>query len=642
MSCASIEMNSWETTLKLTYSIATAAISLWIISFTPSECTWLGTVIPDHPAWVLQVRESTDILKAFESSATVRELLDDPVVNVVIPVRSQIEKMQAKRQQAHWAFQWIFPSKVDDLDSFIGSECALVRLASPAGFENSSPDCVSVSGRKKKPSPQFFITRVSGWRGLLVRMGIHCANPGNAFVLDGDWVAINLNGDGRSPAYLHSSAGEREGEGGGKPRCIQSATMDKADGTSAPQGSLSPGTRALVRFTLYPRAMLGDRDVVSPEDVEGGSPDLFALTGLPDSVANALLKPPLLHEMFDLKKLPEIICLEFFTGSDGVIRAKGTIDGFIPPPGEISVSSPGALEPCAEGLLPIDVKACFLLYIENAMRGKKTGNTQGELSVSLGQTKGQRRWLQRFANLYDREVDLDRDLWPAFGHVLQFSIQDPPRDYSYNYGVLRASIPLKGGAGMRDAAAELVRQRWNYLFDGAAPKNIKPPYVRRMKREKNVRFVLVTGQITAPAWTISDHELTLVSDEGPYALMDTAVAGTQETPIPDRMGSVTPSAYYLRMNGPRLAPTVETLATIIFESIEDDLGSKEFLARHPDAPLQINLAKKFSQLLGMFSLEIKPTADGQTASLEMAWTPGTLKEKEENAEGAPPPPPLEP
>src|SRR6185295_6976744 len=112
---------------------------------------------------------------------------------------------------------------------------------------------------------------------------------------------------------------------------------------------------------------------------------------------------------------------------------------------------------------------------------------------------------RRLFNLEEREVDLHKDLWPAFGRNLYMSVEQAPPDIIADYGIIRLTLPFEGkNARARFAAGELAREKWDDLFDGPAPKSVKPPYVRRIKGSGYERFVLMTGQINAPSWTISE------------------------------------------------------------------------------------------------------------------------------------------
>jgi hypothetical protein len=235
-------------------------------------------------------------------------------------------------------------------------------------------------------------------------------------------------------------------------------------------------------------------------------------------------------------------------------------------------------------------------------------------------------------------VELDRDLWPMCGHTLRFSIEDDPLDPG-GYGLVVARLPFDGtGSDARAALAELVRARWSGdMFDGPPPQNTKPPYVKRVPGDAFDRYLLNTGQLTVPAWTASRRTFTFLSNVGPQALRNPSLVPAPQEP---ERGAVPPNCYYLRLDGPRLAPTVERLATLQFDNLEEDMGSKEFLAQYPDAAVHIRLFRKLASLAGQLRLELRPDADGKTATIAGRWTPGPLTAPAPGAEeNVPPPPP---
>ncbi len=74
-------------------------------------------------------------------------------------------------------------------------------------------------------------------------------------------------------------------------------------------------------------------------------------------------------------------------------------------------SAPGVT---AEFVVPINLRACFLRYMESNMRLVKGAE---------GLTLGQRRWTARFGLMTHNGVDLDRDFWPFIGRAGILEIQ---------------------------------------------------------------------------------------------------------------------------------------------------------------------------------------------------------------------------
>jgi hypothetical protein len=223
---------------------------------------------------------------------------------------------------------------------------------------------------------------------------------------------------------------------------------------------------------------------------------------------------------------------------------------------------------------------------------------------------------------------------------VRFRIDDLPPEFSQmGYGLVRLSIPLDAHKSeTRSATKELVKLGWNvYSPSHPAPKDAKQPYVQEVSNGERENYVLVNGQGFAPTIAISNRSVSVTSDAGPSAFNQPSA----ETP---KTGEEKPAAYYIRLDGPRLAASVETIARSTFEGWEKDEGSQKFLANHPNAAAWIELDRKLSGLLGGFSLSLTPTEKG-CGDILLSWKPGTMKVPAAtnvgtgtNAVPAPPPP----
>lgn len=579
------------TVAKLSYAFGTGALCVWLASFMPAEGPPIAAFIPANAAAALQVRDGGMLLLEIPGSRVFQEFLNDPDVETLYGLKARREKLLERYAKLPWLARWIFPPQIESLLPVLGRDWAVVSVPEDADAENGSGN--------SRGKPLLAYMRLSGARGLLVRLGARFAplpKQVRLFDLGGGLIAAGL--DGASPA----------------------PSPQLGTGTNAPHSPLP-----LARLTLRPPAFRSiERKGLSVRI----SPQLDQLRadGVPEAVLKSLLHPPALPELFGAQTLPARVTVDFSRGESGAFVARGSIDGDLPQPA-ISPRKSG-VKVFDELFLPVDVAACWLRYLEGEMR------LQG---ATPALSKGQRRWSRRLFNLEEREVDLQRDLWPAFGGALYLTVEDPPDDINtVAYGVIKACIPFDGkNERARRAAGELAREKWEDLLDGPAPKSVKPPFVRRVKGEKFERYVLMTGQINAPAWTLAENLFCFVSDAGPFAVRD----ASGEPPEPPWNAAPAP-AYFVRLDGPRSARTAEAMADVWFAAKEDALGAHEFLEQYPNAELSIKFVKKLTRLLGTFSLEIKPDAQRHSAVIAAAWTPGTLAAPDEKQnEDVPAPPP---
>jgi len=596
---------------KTAYIVCATAFSVWVVSFGPAEGPPIQGYLPATSALTWHVRSGTDFLQIVCGNRVLQELLNDPDVAAVChePLE-QLDEARERYSRAPAIVRWFAQPTPAGLRPFIGQEWAVAELSDAPATDNALNQDGAGVQPKARGAPLLFFTRLSGSRGHLLRMGAAFAKlPRQVrfFDLGGGLVAVGFNGAAPA-AHPHSPPYQGGDTGGVQPRAMPGA---------APDGVF------LGRLGVSPLNLLRSRG----KDLSG-TPQYEQLRkeGVPAPVLRALAQPPSVLAKLGLDRPPATISLELFATPDGGLAARGRFDGALPPLQAVPMSTGD--QAYAEGLLPVDLRECFLGYLESEMRVHKDSPTT---------TRRQRRWSQRFAELEGAGVDLDLDLWPAAGHVLHVTIQSDSLDPE-GYGLIRAELPFDASnAEARGAAVELARQRWDgYLFEGPVPSNVKPPYIKRLLGDPGDLYLLNTGQITVPAWLISKQALLFTSNVGPYALRDPSALWRMLRAEPD---TAPPKAWFLHVDGPRLAPTVERLATLHFDNLEEEIGSREFLAQYPDAAIRVRLAAKISCLLGMVKLDVTPEPGGNGAAIGLLWTPGMLKTQPEESVPPPPPPP---
>jgi hypothetical protein len=587
--------------LKALYILAATVLSVWTASFAPAGGPPLEPFIPANAGLALFIPSGTYLLQTVSGNRAAQDLLNDPDVNALYEPQAARERLMQKLQQAPAIVRWLFPPTLSGLSPLTGQD---VAVAGAFATGPKTDDASDGGAKDRKGAPALFFTRLSGSRGQLARMALAFAPlPRNvrAFDLGGGLIAVGINGAAPGNPALALPA----------PR---STTPPTAEGPLL--------ARLLIRPSQVP---------ASHSEALAESPQYEELQneGVPDTVLRTILQPPDAFAMLNLRAPSLAVAVDFYAAADGGLSVQGVWDGPLPPAEAVDAGTHARDGLFAESVLPIDARQCFLRYVSGEMKLRKG---------STALTRGQRRWSRRFSDMDGAGVELDRDLWPVCGHTLRFSIEDDPLDPG-GYGLVVASLPFDGtGAGARAALAELVRARWNGdMFEGPPPQNTKPPYVKRVPGDAFDRYLLNTGQLTVPAWTVASRIFTFLSNVGPQALRNPSLVPVPQEP---ERGAVPPNCYYLRVDGPRLAPTVERLATLQFDNLEDDMGSKEFLAQYPDAPVHIRLFRKLTSLAGQLRLELRPNADSKAAAIAGRWTPGTLTAPAPGAEeNVPPPPP---
>jgi len=579
--------------LKLAYAIVTGCFSAWLASFAPAEGSPIAAFIPATAAASIQIRDGGMLLREVPENSVLQSLLDDPDIETLYGLKERRDELLAKYANLPAPVRWLFPPTIDGMMPVFGRDFAAAALA--------SGDADTASDGRSRGKPVLAFVRLSGARGLLVRLALRFAPAQKStrfFDLGGGLIAVGF--EGGAPA----------------------ASPQLPKETRAPKAP--EAQEALARVTLRPQAFKAvEHKVLSVRIFP--QLDLMRGDGVPENILSALQQPPSLSEMFGAKELPSSIDVELFRNEGGGFAARGTLAGDLPAP-TVAPNAPDVTV-FDEMFLPINAEAAFLRYLESEM------HLQGATPTL---SKGQRRWSRRLFNMEEREVDLHTQLWPAFGSALYLTVQDPPDDINtVSYGVIKACVPFDGRhERARYAAGELAREKWDDLFDGPAPKSTKPPFVRRVKGKDFERYVLMTGQINAPSWTLSDNLFCFTSDAGPFAVRDAGGA----LPAPPWKAASAP-AYFVKFDGPRSATTAEALADVYFSTKEDALGAHEFLAQYPNAELQIKLVGKLTRLLGKISVEIKPDAQTHSSSISGIWTPATAVITEQKQEEAVPPPP---
>ncbi len=382
--------------------------------------------------------------------------------------------------------------------------------------------------------------------------------------------------------------------------------------------------------------------------------DRLANDKVPLPVLRAIQKPPAAGDMLNWKTPPALARIDFFAAG-GTFTARGRIEGDVPPlpissappaPDASPENSPG--DAVAEIVLPIDLRACFLWHVQSEMKLQRD---------QVGLTKGQRNWRERFDFLREEGVDLERDFWAFFGHTCVLEIHTSKTGDATQVGTARTWIPLDARSpGTLLAAEELVRARWINLLDkGDKLVNPNVQFVKRFRVDGDAggaedRYVLGTGKINSPSWSVGPKGLRITSDAGGLALINGPMESDFLAP-PKAL-----DRYRVRLDGPALVPTVESVMTLIYDDLEEEIGSQKFLTQHNgriDRKRNTRLAGKGARLIGKFNLELAPDATGAEVTLD--WKPGTLVSaapqppvekrepkkdiKKTDDDDAPPPPP---
>jgi len=585
----------WRWLLKIIYAVLAGLFSVWFVSFTPVESPGPASVTLAGAEALLYVPNGRAFAEAIAQHRVFAECQSDPDIKAVLLPDAKLEELRKNYRKLPGIVRDLVPFSIEGLFPFIGQDFSLS----------------TAEGAEGKPR-LLAVTRVSGFRGQLVRLGAWLApdtgGAGDAqlFVLRGDLVAVGVNG--------------------GKPAAV------------VPSFNASSSPRPLVLVHLAPRA----ETPVAQRDWRRLFPEAYRSEYdqiLPDSVKAALAQPPTVFEMLGQTR-PSRVKFALWLREDGSFAAAGESVGKVDatrdrPPLRPSVAAPRVIAPdapYAEALLPVSVRHCFLALAASSLAGK---------ADALRLHKGQRRWTPRFVRLSESGVSLDDDLFPAFGNTLQFAVQDPPPEIdTAGYGLCGLRIPFKGAKRARDAFAVGMRSYYSETIEGPGDRATQIPYLRIQRAPDRDRYVEATGQIHAPLWDVSGDRIDVVSDAGPLALMKPENTHRPEVKYSEPFAA-TPAFWYARISGPRIAPTVEKIATAEFDGMQEQLGAEQFLKEYPDSGEWIKLYGKLARALGDFSLELRPLGTPGDLQLQLTWKPGTLKGAVEESDAAAPPPPIQ-
>jgi hypothetical protein len=583
---------------KTLYIFVAGFFSVWIASFAPVGSPSLTTFVPARAGVVFHVRDGSKLLKNIVNSSAAAELRDDPDLNEVNGLKDKLDNWKNAPRLA----RWLLPYRVDTFFPIAGKEIlyAVVIPVSNPGAEAASAAADGKKKRAHQSEERLLMTQLSGGRGHLLRIIAQFWKPKDAEFYDLGGGTVALGYSGGKPVFNPSASKAKEGE-------------------TAPEGS-----GEIVRIEIYPPIIQGKP--IEPDEVKD-SPIGPRLADLAESTVRALLRPPGPVEILNTHETPKEISLSFYSSPDGVV-ARGQIIGGVPalpefyfdPAREMpTAQDKDNLKPYAEGLLPIDGKAAFFSYVTQQLAVKPSEDPAHQNTTRRLSGK-QQRLLDKLAAMED-DVDLDRDIWPMGGHSVRFRVDDLPPEYNQiGYGLLRMAVPLDARKPeTRLAAKHLVGIGWTvYDREKPAPKDARQPYVQEITSGELDRYIVVNGQGWAPTIAISNHSMSVVSDAGPYALLETDAAHSVEAHQEKAQN------YFIRLDGRRLAASAETFARSWYESEEKDIGSQKFLKDHPHSAAWINLDRKLTGLLGDFSISLTPSGKGN-GTIDLIWKPGTTK-----------------
>lgn len=612
--------NAFAWTFKIFYALAAGAFCAAIASYAPVAGPAIAAFVPSRCTLLIQTPSGAALHRALLDNPAFTELLNDPDTAALVeslaktkpqptvndanePIDAAPLSLRAQFDAAYaklpWPVSWLIPPNESGFYPFVGNEFAIAL--------ERSGDATLATGKKKSSTTALIFLRVSESRGHLARLAavfFHASKNVELFDLGGGLIAIGLNG--AYPEFEKHA-----------PPMVVSAN------------STEPASPPLLRISFSPKSLAVPMPKDQPLDLNNETIERLFEEDVPKSVLLALEKPPGIGDMLNWKTPPALARIDLFAAPGGRVVARGRIEGDVPQPSIITADATtenkkprpdsfadfSATGPMAEFALPIDLRACFLRYVEGSMRLSKDAK---------GLTRGQRLWVSRFRVLAEDRVDLDASFWPMIGHAAAIEIHESKKDEDATpLGTIKMWLPCDAkNPETLFAAADLARARWDYLFDNADKITVKAPYVKRFRSENELtdtqgdRFVLATGKINAPAWSVGPKGLRITTDAGIFAVRDGPKEADFITP-PKALDS-----YHMRLDGPRLASTVESLATVYYDDVEDDIGSQKFLALHPDRELNIRLARKWASLMGKLALEIVPDSTG--AELKLNWKPGSM------------------
>ena len=597
--------------LKIVFALAAGVLCVAIASYAPVGGPPIAAYIPANCTLLVQSPSGAALHRALLENPAFNELIDDPDTLALfeslsknqprlsaenenadpstLPIRTLRTEFDLQHAKLPWPVSTLVPSTASGFYPLIGGESAIAleRIEDPAS--------TGAKPGKKNAAGVLIFLRLSGSRGHLARLAFafyHGSKNAEVFDLGGGLIAVGING--ARPAFEPHA-----------PPMVVSAYSE----------NLNAQEKSLLRISFSPKSVpVQATPPNQPLDLNNETVARLFEEDVPESVLRALLKPPGAGDMLNWKTPPAVARIDFFASTGGNFTAHGRIDGEVPPlPGAHANAgheskrasafadfAPGG--PMAEFVLPIDLRACFLRYVESSMKLVKDAE---------GLTKGQRLWMGRFHVLADDQVNLDASFWPAIGHVAMLEVHEAKKDEDATpMGTIKAWLPCDvKNPETFFAAADLARARWDYVFDSNDRVTVKSQFVKRFRAEtedansQGDRYVLATGKINAPAWSISSKGFRITTDAGAFAL----IRGPQESDF------ITPpaelDAYRIRLDGPRMASTVESLVTLYYDDLEYDIGAQKFLLLHGDNKLIIRLSNKWSKSDGKISRRSRPRCD---------------------------------
>ncbi|HLX59766.1 MAG TPA: hypothetical protein VKX17_00660, partial [Planctomycetota bacterium] len=544
-------------------------------------------------------------------------------------LRGQLDRAFEALDKQPWYLQWLLPAEAPSLARvawfypLIGGECAVALV-------EQKDDAGATSAKHLRDKGVLVFLRVSGSRGHLARLGAAIFHPQKnveIFDLGGGLIAIGFNG--ARPAF----------EPHAPPMVVSAFSED--------------GAPPLIRAAYNSKAPPPRKKEEFPDTTNPSIAQLFE-DGAPNAVLHALQTPPSASEMLNCKAPPVLTRVSVFASPDGMLSVRGRIDGDVPPLPAHAANGDAiparSAEPFSEFstpdvvadlVLPLDLRACFLRHAAGGMKLEPN---------APGRTKDQRTWIHRFNTLANERVDLDKELWPAFGHAAVLEIHAPEANTGTGLGKVKLWMPFRATAGTVQALTALARARWVWVIEQGETLDPKPlNYVTHFHSDDGESFVL-SDKINAPAWNVGPKGFRLVSDAGFEAVRD----GPRESSFSAPPASL--NAYRLRLDGPRMASTVESYVVYDYDERMEDLGPQKFVDQCPHRDRDVRLARKWSSLIGRFELEIAPDTTG--ADVRLNWKPASLnaavsrdapapaketkdskKEKKLDDDDVPPPPP---
>lgn len=586
------QRSRWRMVFKILYALIASVFSIWFVSFTPGPGTGPERVAVRAATTILYVPSGRALLEAIESHRLTAEFMADADAKVAWKTGELEPRLIKAYRKLPSQARALIPFSLEGLFPFAGGDVS-VSVADAVGGGEEPPVVIA--------------TRVSGYRGQLARMAasvLPAQKEISLYAAGGDLIIVGLN---NARPILSENAASAVSPGN-EPLLVARY--------------LPPAANAVRRDwrSVLPRTYLDEYDQI-----------------LPGCVKEALESPPTVFEMLGQPR-PVRADLAVWQRADQSFVLEGWVaNSKAAATGEpLARATNTAISPIgtahAEALLPISVKQVFLGLAASALAGKPTATRLH---------KGQRRWTPRFARWADTEFSLEKDLFPAFGDTLQIAVEDAPAEIdTAGYGLFGLRIPFKGQQLARASFAAAMRAHYGEAVELPNERATHIPYIRIQRDRSRDRYVEATGQIHAPLWDVSEDRIDLVSDAGPLALMKPEGTARPEVHYSEPFAS-RPAFWYVRLNGVKLAPNVEKIATAEFDGMQEDLGAEAFLQEYADAPNRIKLYGKCARALGELSIELHPQKAGGDLHIKAMWKPGTLKGADVEEDDVVPPPPAQ-